>query len=49
MASRRLMFVVLAVLLVFGLALSLVAAWRSGDWWGFAPLDDLSSPEIVVS
>ena len=36
MDSRRLMFVVLVALLVFGLALSLIAAWRSGDWWGFA-------------
>ena len=35
MNSRRLMIVVLASLLVVGLALSLVAAWRSGDWWGF--------------
>ena len=36
MNSRRLMLVVLAALFVVGLALSLAAAWRSGDWWGFA-------------
>ena len=34
MDSRRLMFVILATLLVLGLALSLVEAFRSGDWLG---------------
>jgi hypothetical protein len=34
--SRRLMIVILVVLFAVGLTLSLVAAWRSGDWWGFA-------------
>ena len=32
MDSRRLMFVVLAVLFVFGLALSIAEAWDAKDW-----------------
>jgi uncharacterized membrane protein YdjX (TVP38/TMEM64 family) len=36
MSSRTLLIVVLSALFVARLALSLVAAWRSGDWWGFA-------------
>lgn len=34
MDSGRLMIVVLVTLLVFGLALSMGEAWRSGDWFG---------------
>jgi uncharacterized protein YjbI with pentapeptide repeats len=36
MSSRTLTIAVLSTLLVAGLALSLIAAWRSDDWWGFA-------------
>lgn len=36
MISRALPIVVLSMLLVVGLALSAIAAWRSCDWWGFA-------------
>ena len=36
MSSKTRLIVVLSVLLVGGLALSTVAAWRSWDWWGFA-------------
>jgi uncharacterized protein YjbI with pentapeptide repeats len=36
MSNKTLLIVVLSALLVAGLTLSLVAAWRSCDWWGFA-------------
>jgi hypothetical protein len=36
MDSRRLMVGVFVALFVVGLVVSSVAAWRFGDWWGFA-------------
>lgn len=35
MDSKRLMFVVVAGLFFFGLAISLIAVGQSDDWWGF--------------